>query len=111
MFILSTFFLMGREMFVTFVSVTEGFEEQMLRLEKQSNTGIAGPLGLKVTEASTVDITISNIGDETLAKFEDWNVIFELQDSSSLSFAYLSYTEDASPMLEIVMSLKGANPI
>ena len=97
MLILSTFFWMGREMFVTFVSVTEGFEAQLIRLEKRSNTGIAGPFGLEVTEASTVDITISNIGDEPLSKFEDWNVIFELQDSSSLSFAYLVYTEDASP--------------
>ncbi|MCH8062301.1 MAG: hypothetical protein IH861_07355 [Chloroflexi bacterium] len=97
MLILSTFFLIGREMFVTFVSVMEGFEAQLLRLEKRSNTGIAGPFGLTIIEASTVDITISNIGDEPLSKFEDWNVIFELRDSSSLSFAYLAYTEDASP--------------
>ena len=95
--IFSASFYMGREMFVTFVSVLEGWDAQMLRLEQRTNTGIAGPFGLSVTEASTVDITISNIGDEPLGKFEDWNVIFELQDSSSLDFAYLTYTENASP--------------
>ena len=95
--ILSTFFFLGREMFVAFVGVMEGWDAQLLRLEKRSNTGIAGPFGLTVTEASTVDIIITNIGDEPLSSFEDWDVIFELQDSSSLNFAYLAYTESASP--------------
>ena len=95
--IFSTFFIMGRELFVTFVSVMEGWEAQQLRLEKRSKTGIVGPFGLAITEGSTIDITISNIGDEPLSKFEDWDVIFELQDSSSLNFAYLAYTESASP--------------
>ena len=95
--ILSTFFFMGREMFVTFVGVTEGWEAQQLRTEQRTNTGISGPLGLSVTENLTVDITISNIGDVPLSRFEDWNVIFELRDPGSLNFAYLTYTENASP--------------
>ena len=84
-------------MMESFIDITASWMELRERSEVRAETRIAGPSDLSLTSTTDVDITITNEGDVPLSSFEDWDVIFEVQEASGFSVLYLDYTTSASP--------------
>ncbi|MCI0438930.1 MAG: hypothetical protein L0177_07330 [Chloroflexi bacterium] len=87
----------GREMIATFGEVTDAWTTAQARHEDIAGTRLSAPVGLTVNPGTTVDITLVNEGKTALAQFADWDVIFEIQEGSGVTLAYLDYTTDANP--------------
>ena len=97
MLILTVTFTVGQDMMESFIDITASWMELRERSEVRAETRIAGPTDLSLTSTTDVDITITNEGDVPLSSFEDWDVIFEVQEASGFSVLYLDYTTSASP--------------
>ena len=97
MLILITGLTLAGDLLATFESLTQSAVSVRSRSEQSANTKIAAPLGLLVNATSTFQITLKNEGSVALGQFADWDVIFEILETSCLGIAYLTYTENASP--------------
>ncbi len=87
----------GKEMIATFGEVTDAWTTAQARHEDIAGTRLSAPVGLTVNPGTTVDITLTNEGKLALTRFADWDVIFEIQEGSGVTLAYLDYTTDANP--------------
>ena len=67
------------------------------RSEERAASKIAGPSDLSMQALPMIELTLTNEGDIPLGPFEDWDVIFETQLSSTLGVSYLTYTSSTSP--------------
>ena len=94
---LVTLSTIGRDMLVTFGGVADAWTDLRTRTEVMQQTRIAGPVGLSVAATSTVQITVTNEGDASLGRFDDWDVILKTQQSPGLGISYLGYTTSTSP--------------
>ncbi len=81
----------------SFTDITTSWDVLQQRADSSADTRIAGPVGLSVSATSTVEITLVNEGDSAVARFADWDVLFEVQQSPGLAIAYLTYTTSTSP--------------
>ncbi|MGH2542254.1 MAG: hypothetical protein ACRDIB_05645, partial [Ardenticatenaceae bacterium] len=95
--ILVSMLTIGREMIATFSSITEAWGVAQARAEGIAETRLSAPGGLTVNPGTTIDVTLINQGNVALAHFANWDVIFEIQEGSDVTLAYLTYTTDANP--------------
>lgn len=96
-FVLMVLFTVARTLMVTYGDTTESLATIQERVKEQNDIRIAGPIGLSVSPSSPVPFTLSNIGEIPISDFSDWNVIFEVGQTSGFGIAYLDYTTDANP--------------
>ena len=87
----------GDNLLSTFSDVTGAWTVMLERVELAEKTKVGGPVGLSMSASSTVEITLSNQGDVSLARFDDWDVIFEIQGSPGFDVAYLAYSTSTPP--------------
>ena len=97
MVLIGVLFAIGRDMLDTFGDVTEVWHVVEARTEERADTKITGPLALSMSTTTTVQITLANEGRIALARFADWDVIFEVQTAPGLGISYLSYTASSTP--------------
>ena len=97
MLILTVVFTVGRDMMNSFLTLSTSWVELRERSESRAETRIVGPDDLSLTSTTDVDITLTNEGDAALSSFEDWDVIFEIQETTGFDVVYLTYTTNASP--------------
>ena len=90
-------FSLGGDMLDIFGDLTDSWITLEARAEERADTKIAGPTNLSVTASSTVQITLVNEGKVALARYADWDVIFEIQKGPGLGVSYLTYTASSSP--------------
>ena len=91
-----TLFALGRDLIGTVDTLTGSSAMLHARSLDRADTRIAGPIGLSVSDSSSFEMTIANTGNVTLGKFDDWDVIVEVQESPGLSVDYLKYTANAT---------------
>jgi len=87
----------GDSLIETFGDVTTGWVDQQGRIEEQADTRVTSPFGLEVTASSTVQVTLTNDGSESLGMFDDWDLIFEVQESPGIDVVYLTYSSTTPP--------------
>ena len=96
-FLLGALLTINEALLRVFGQVTDGSRVVLERSLLREDTTIAGPTELTVKATTTIEITIANEGNVTLGRFSDWDVIFEILETSCLGIAYLTYTENTIP--------------
>ncbi len=94
---LSVVLTVGDSLIETFGDVSTEWVGQQDRIEDQADTRVTGPFGLEITASSTVQVTLINDGKEPLAMFDDWDLIFEVQESPGIDVVYLTYSSTTPP--------------
>ena len=94
--LLITFTLFGNTL-VTFGDLFVAWTALEARSEQRAATKIAGTSTLSMQAVPMIKLTLTNEGDVSVGRFEDWDVIFETQLSSTLGVSYLTYTTSTSP--------------
>jgi len=94
---LSVVLTVGDSLLSTFGDISEEWLGQQKKTEMKADTIVSGPFGLEVTASSTAQVTLSNDGEEPLAMFEDWDLIFEIQESPGIDVLYLTYSSTTPP--------------
>lgn len=89
--------IVSEDLIRTYSGITIAVDVNQKRLENVVDTNITGPIGLSVSQASDVEMTLVNAGGTAIAEFADWTVIFEVQKASGFDVEYLTYTTSASP--------------
>jgi hypothetical protein len=73
-------------------------EIQETRSLVQTGTEInAPPDRISLQASSTIELTLLNEGNITLADFSNWDVIAEIKQATTTAISYLSYTTSTSP--------------
>jgi hypothetical protein len=95
--LMALLFVLAQDMVGAFSDITDALTGLQSRSERRAATDLSAPTGQSVTPDAAVQLTLTNPGDVALGQFSDWDVIFEIQQSSGFSVKYLTYTTNASP--------------
>lgn len=91
--LIAVMFTMAQRGLGIFADVTDTWIMFEDRTDQNRKTRLTGPVGLTADKAGPVYITLVNEGDVALGDFDNWDVIFEIQEASGFDINYLEYTE------------------
>ena len=97
--LLFVLFNLGIDLFISFRDISDsriGFYD---RSEHRTRTDIDASSGQSTQRQPTVLLTLTNSGETDLARFENWDLIFQLQreGAGGLEILYLTYTSTNPP--------------
>ena len=92
-------FNLGSVLFTSFSEINDSWIGFYDRSEHRAGTDIDTPGGQSTQRQPTVRLTLTNSGSTDLARFENWDLIFELQREGAgrLDILYLTYTSTNPP--------------
>ena len=94
----SILFALGDRALTAFARISETWTDVEERSLGDIQTRLRGPIGLTAKAASTtVEIILTNIGDDPLEQFSKWDVIIETWHSDCPKITYLTYSTTTPP--------------
>ena len=85
-------FTVGTDVVTSFAQLSGSWTGFQDRAERKVDTRISGPPGQWAGQDPTVKLVVANTGKVPLRQFDDWDVVFETQQSPGLGISYLTYT-------------------